>query len=155
MGIRPHSCEESTLTSLLELVMKLALIIFAVFVACFQALPLTDQEEWDLLEKPPSQYDEYEDDPPAHPATHFPEMIEGTAATISAMTVHYSAPQPTGCNYVVDSVSKYSSQVVAGIMYRVEYKIKSGNCRDMYCKAELVEQPWMSDGKTVQTVTCT
>merc|ERR1711941_167401 len=116
MGIRPRSCEESTLTSLLELVMKLALIIFAVFVACFQALPLTDQEEWDLLEKPPSQYDEYEDDPPAHPATHFPEMIEGTAATISdmivgginekdtylgfddAMTAHYSAPQPTGCN---------------------------------------------------------
>merc|ERR1712156_582353 len=48
------------------------------------------------------------------------------------------------CNYKVDDVLSYSIQVVAGILYRVEYKITGNGCKDLVCKAQIWEQSWMN-----------
>merc|ERR1712156_1311545 len=53
------------------------------------------------------------------------------------------------CNYVVDEILNYSTQVVAGILTRVEYKITGNGCKDLICKAQIWEKSWM-DFKEVQ-----
>merc|ERR1711879_64944 len=59
------------------------------------------------------------------------------------------------CYYTIDAIKKYSSQVVAGSLYRVEYTIRSRNCQSKYCKAELIDQPWVNDfSKQLQGVKC-
>merc|ERR1712117_211143 len=57
------------------------------------------------------------------------------------------------CNYQVDKVLNYSTQVVAGVLIRVEYKITGNGCKDLVCKAQIWEKSWMNF-KQVQNYKC-
>merc|ERR1711976_275088 len=46
------------------------------------------------------------------------------------------------CNYKVDEILNYSTQVVAGFLTRVEYKITGNGCKDLICKAQIWEKSW-------------
>ena len=48
------------------------------------------------------------------------------------------------CNYKVDKILNYSTQLVAGTLFRVEYKITGNGCKDLICKAQIWEKPWLN-----------
>ena len=57
------------------------------------------------------------------------------------------------CNYAVSEVTKFTEQVVSGILYKVEYTLASDNgCDSKDCKASIWSQPWLGDDKI--TVDC-
>ena len=70
-----------------------------------------------------------------------------------AAKAHGKAMLASNCNYEVSEVTKYSTQVVSGVLYRVSYKINSNNgCSEQTCNAEIWSQPWMD--KEEVTVKC-
>ena len=48
------------------------------------------------------------------------------------------------CDFAVSTVTKFSTQVVSGVLYRVSYNIEgAGGCDDQVCDATIWSQPWM------------
>merc|ERR1712221_27161 len=78
-------------------------------------------------------------------------FIAHTHAVKSKMfvTTHY-------CNYHIDTILSYSSQIVAGILYRVSYRIESptSDCLPKTCVASFLKQPWVSQDRQFQSVNC-
>merc|ERR1712228_14874 len=52
------------------------------------------------------------------------------------------------CDYKISEITKFTSQVVSGIMYKVEYALKSDSgCDSKNCQASIWSQPWLGDDK--------
>ena len=64
------------------------------------------------------------------------------------------------CAYEVDKVLEFSSQVVAGALYRVMYSVKAlpgyFGCGYSTCKASIWDQPWTQgpNGPEITSFTC-
>ena len=60
--------------------------------------------------------------------------------------------QFASCYYSIKSVSKYSTQIVAGLKSEIEFSIESPSvsnplCQDLYCEVERIEVVWQKTDK--------
>merc|ERR1712179_54614 len=54
------------------------------------------------------------------------------------------------CDYQVDSLLSYSTQVVSGFMKRVEFKVQGKGCKDLTCSGKVWSQSWLGADKVTK-----
>merc|ERR1712066_157874 len=155
-------------------IMKYSILILSIFIGFCFAMPAQDPQT--EVPPPPMETEEIVGGwvPPQTAETEAPDYMEGEEFDGGMMPGGIAPADPSQgladaefihkdlhsknylssvCNYKIDEVLNYSTQVVAGSLTRIEYRITGSGCKDLVCKAQIWEKSWM-DFKEVQNYKC-